>query len=297
MNNVIKNSQNGSDCGGIVGIYKIENKFNGKVYIGQSIDINRRFKEHKNSLKNNKHHNTHLQYAFNKYGEDNFTFEIIDVCEIDELDALERLYINKYECKHDEWGYNLEDGGNENKKLSKAALEKRQEFWNSEKGQQLKKEYSERYRNNTSNSTTGIMHLFKKNSKDTTQGFRWIYRYSENGKTKEITSISLITLKEKALSKGLPWEIIDEDKAKQLFEEYGKTKKQLTWKFGIKRVSKVKLNNKQGFTWMYSVNVDGKKKQITAAKIHKLHEKVIKQGLPWEILDEEKAKETMKKYN
>lgn len=48
---------------------------------------------------------------------------------------------------------------------------------------------------------------------------------------------------------------------------------------------------------MYSVNVDGKKKQITAAKIHKLHEKVIKQGLPWEILDEEKAKETMKKYN
>lgn len=102
----------------MIGIYKIENKINGKIYIGQSIDINRRLKEHKNSLRNNKHINNHLQYAFNKYGEDNFIFEIIDICEIDELDAMERLYINKYESKYNEWGYNLEDGGSKNKKLS-----------------------------------------------------------------------------------------------------------------------------------------------------------------------------------
>ena len=278
----------------MIGIYKIENKINGKKYIGQSIDINRRFREHKNSLRNNKHGNNYLQASFNKYGEDNFTFEIIDICEIDELDAFERLYINKYESMHNEWGYNLEDGGNENKILSKETLEKRQEYWNSEKGQQRKIEYAEKF--SKEQTTTGIMHLFKKDSKDTTQGYRWIYRYSENGKSKEITSISLINIKEKALSKNLPWIIIDEDKANDIFNKYGKTKEQLTWKFGINKISKIKMKNKQGFAWQYITKIDGKQKQITSAKIHKLQEKIIKQGLPWEIIDEAKAKETMNKY-
>lgn len=122
----------------MIGIYKIENKINGKIYIGQSIDINNRLRHHKTALKGNYHPNRHLQYSFNKYGEDNFIFEIIDICEIDELDALERLYINKYECKHNEWGYNLEDGGHKYKKLSEETKQKHKDYWNSEEGQKQK---------------------------------------------------------------------------------------------------------------------------------------------------------------
>ena len=45
----------------MIGIYKIENKVNGKVYIGQSIDIEKRWKEHISCLNNRTHHNDYLQ--------------------------------------------------------------------------------------------------------------------------------------------------------------------------------------------------------------------------------------------
>lgn len=47
----------------MVGIYKIENKVNGKVYIGQSIDIKIRWYNHRKELNGNRHHNEHLQNA------------------------------------------------------------------------------------------------------------------------------------------------------------------------------------------------------------------------------------------
>lgn len=52
-----------------IGIYQIKNKINGKVYIGQSINIEKRLKRHLNDLRKLKHRNQHLQNAFNKYGE------------------------------------------------------------------------------------------------------------------------------------------------------------------------------------------------------------------------------------
>lgn len=58
----------------IVGIYVIRNKMNGKCYIGQSSDIESRWKHHVNDLKSNCHHNQKLQNAWNKYGKDNFIF-------------------------------------------------------------------------------------------------------------------------------------------------------------------------------------------------------------------------------
>ena len=56
----------------ISGIYKIENLINHKVYIGQSKDIKSRFNQHK-SAETNKH----LKHSFEKYGIENFSFEII----------------------------------------------------------------------------------------------------------------------------------------------------------------------------------------------------------------------------
>lgn len=62
----------------VKGIYKIENIENNKVYIGESIDIERRWQEHIDSLNNNSHHSWKLQADWNKYGKDSFTFEIIE---------------------------------------------------------------------------------------------------------------------------------------------------------------------------------------------------------------------------
>ena len=76
------------------GIYKITNLFNGSFYIGSSSDIERRFAQHFNDLRKNKHHSILLQRSVNKYGLENFIFEIIDYCNEDELLTLEQFYID-----------------------------------------------------------------------------------------------------------------------------------------------------------------------------------------------------------
>ena len=61
-------------------IYKITNQKNGKVYIGSSIEVERRWRQHKEASINEKdhHYNYPLMVAFREFGIANFTFEIID---------------------------------------------------------------------------------------------------------------------------------------------------------------------------------------------------------------------------
>ena len=61
----------------IPGIYKIVNITNGKMYIGSSKNMMRRWKQHTSLLNNNHHHSVHLQRAWNKYGKENFMYEIL----------------------------------------------------------------------------------------------------------------------------------------------------------------------------------------------------------------------------
>ena len=97
----------------MTGIYKITCKPNSKVYIGQSVDIKERWKDHIRRLKNNKHDNQHLQNAFNKYGIEAFTFEVIEECErnFDVLNKLEVKYIAKYDALNRKVGFNIATGG------------------------------------------------------------------------------------------------------------------------------------------------------------------------------------------
>ena len=90
----------------MIGIYKIENKINGKVYIGQSKDIERRWEEHKSCRKPN----AILTIVFQKYGVSNFDFSVIEECQQDELDEREKYWIQYYNSFED--GYNLTRGGN-----------------------------------------------------------------------------------------------------------------------------------------------------------------------------------------
>lgn len=92
----------------IQGIYKITNKLNGKVYIGQSNDIERRLKEHKQKRF------IPIDMWINMIGVENFDFEVIESCSSDELDEKEKLYIEKYNSIKE--GYNFAKGGNNNSK-------------------------------------------------------------------------------------------------------------------------------------------------------------------------------------
>ena len=64
------------------GVYKIENITNGKVYVGSTatLGFRKRWGLHRASLRANKHPNQHLQYSWNKHGEQSFKFEIVEEC-------------------------------------------------------------------------------------------------------------------------------------------------------------------------------------------------------------------------
>ena len=81
----------------IIGIYKIQNQINDKLYIGSSFDISERIRTHLSKLKNNTHKNAHLQSAINKYNLNNFKFSIIEECEKEDLITKEQYYINSYD--------------------------------------------------------------------------------------------------------------------------------------------------------------------------------------------------------
>ena len=107
-------------------IYKVENLVNGKVYIGQTL---RTFKERKlqhiTELKGGYKRNSKFQNAWNKYGEQNFTFNIIKYFPVSKLDEKEIYYIEKYDSFKN--GYNMTTGGNQvmhNQKHTKKARNK-----------------------------------------------------------------------------------------------------------------------------------------------------------------------------
>lgn len=83
-----------------IGIYKITNKINGKSYIGQSVNIERRFREH--CLRAEQQ----IDQAIQKYGIHNFDFQIIELCDLMELNVREDYYIQYYDTIVPK-GYNL----------------------------------------------------------------------------------------------------------------------------------------------------------------------------------------------
>jgi group I intron endonuclease len=91
------------------GIYKITNLKNGKTYIGQSKCIGSRWwRGHITNLKRGKHDNPYLIRAWEKYGEENFSFEIVELIDDqEERDKKEEFYINKYKSYDKLNGYNI----------------------------------------------------------------------------------------------------------------------------------------------------------------------------------------------
>lgn len=93
----------------MTGIYKITNKINNKVYVGQSINIYERFNQHKRNAFNEFTHTYDypLYRAIRKYGLENFEFEVIEETTIDLLTEEEQYWIAYYDSLNPQKGYNL----------------------------------------------------------------------------------------------------------------------------------------------------------------------------------------------
>ena len=104
----------------MTGIYLITNLVNGKVYVGQSVDIQRRYSEHirsaqpdKYSLKNERDSKTPIHLAMQKYGIENFSLRILEECSRELLNEREKYWISMFHSNEKKYGYNVTEGGQE----------------------------------------------------------------------------------------------------------------------------------------------------------------------------------------
>lgn len=94
----------------MIGIYKIENKINGKIYIGQSIAVKTRWQQHKYEAQTGERQ-APLYLALRKYGIENFSFEVLEECSQELLNEKEIFWIAHYKSNDRDFGYNVLTGG------------------------------------------------------------------------------------------------------------------------------------------------------------------------------------------
>ena len=175
------------------GIYKIINLITNDFYLGQSINLEQRKRQHWSKLKRNIHTNKHLQNSWNKHGEENFKFEILVYCEPFELTRYEQELVNKWKPKYNkrldcvdsnkgvkfpedfgekqrvlhkgkefsvEHKHNISIG-KKGKKYGPMSEEQKLKISNSEKGKVCSEEHKRKVSESKKNSITNIEHLRK----------------------------------------------------------------------------------------------------------------------------------------
>jgi group I intron endonuclease len=89
------------------GVYAIVHCETNRMYIGSSVSIKHRIWKHFSDLRKNKHCNTYLQAAFNKYGESEFACQVLQVCSEAELLIVEAEWIERKKTYEHSFGFNL----------------------------------------------------------------------------------------------------------------------------------------------------------------------------------------------
>lgn len=94
----------------VCGLYKIVNKATNQCYVGQSQRVRKRLREHFRLLRMNKHTNSHLQNAYNKYGAESFVGEIeVECADLEELDKIENAFLQGDAWFEEPSVYNIAD--------------------------------------------------------------------------------------------------------------------------------------------------------------------------------------------
>ena len=245
-----------------IGIYKIENLVNGKLYIGQSVNLRKRRTRHFTELRNNKHTNPHLQRAFNKYGEKNFNFEIILYCNTEDLNYYENFFINLYKTQSS--GYNIcyagsvpDNSGKKNGMYGVTPKHARTDI--DDNIQSIAKRYRE---------GEPLTHLAKE--------------YGIARKNMRAKLRTIFTKEEMAII----------NKRNQSNPNINRSKNK-GFKHGLNaRINMSKSNNTSGYyrvswdkarnSWFYKYYTeDGKRKKIYAKTVERLEQRVVDKGLDW----------------
>lgn len=109
----------------LCGVYCIKNIKNNKLYIGSTtVQFVKRLNLHVWELNSNKHKNKYLQNSWNKYKEDSFIFEIIEICDKNKCLEREQYYIDTYKIQN---LYNINPLASGTPNLSKETIEKRRQ--------------------------------------------------------------------------------------------------------------------------------------------------------------------------
>jgi group I intron endonuclease len=133
------------------GVYQIKNILNERIYIGSAKQFKDRFRDHISSLRKNKHQNKFLQADFNKCGEDNFLFEVMEIVEGEQKERLlkEQSYLDVYHDNQEQC-YNFDKKTNKTSRSSfsknpeetkQKLSDKSKEMW---KDQEFKKTQTKR---------------------------------------------------------------------------------------------------------------------------------------------------------
>lgn len=133
----------------MIGIYCIRRRSNGKCYVGQSINIEKRFKDHKRWA----HKNSYIERVIRKHGIDAFVWEILEICDEDVLNQREIHWIASLDTMKPN-GYNLAFGGNHTR-LTKEAREKIRRSKLGEKNPNYGRTYTPEERQRISESLQG----------------------------------------------------------------------------------------------------------------------------------------------
>ena len=260
------------------GIYIITNEITGKSYIGQSIHIEKRIKQHKckQDLKT-----SYIENSIQKHGWNNFNWNILCECSPENLDIEEMKFIALYDTYNN--GYNLTRGGDlkgignpmHNPECVKKCRESNKGFKHSHETKRAMSHNINR---------TGFYHVFKEYDNKLVQGFT--YRY-ESKTHKPVRSIDIKKLESKIKKLGWEWLIINPELAEKTLEEsaINVKKSNNSHPNGYYRVSKCNDKNYiKGFYYRYTFSENGKVKYTQATRIKKLKEKVLAKGWEWRKL-------------
>ena len=142
------------------GIYMIQNKVNNKMYIGQAVDIEKRWKHHMWGLGGGYHDNKHLQNSWKRDGEENFEFTILLECEESDLNMYEEYFIFELMTYDPIVGYNKNYGGDSGRPTEETKR-KISENQKGAKNHNFGKHFSKETRRKMSLSMRGIKHIRK----------------------------------------------------------------------------------------------------------------------------------------
>lgn len=180
------------------------------MYIGQSIDIEKRFYMHMKGYNAKK---SYVDRSILKYGPEHFDFKIVKHCKEKYLDRFEKLYIRIFNTYKSDFHYNLTPGGDFcpskipeiGKKISKA--NSGEKHWNYQNPKNYYPSGETKLKISKATNTSGYYNVDKK-KENNKQGYTWRYRYYKNNKRCAICHINIKELEKKVKAKGLLWKKI-----------------------------------------------------------------------------------------